>query len=63
MLLLNKNGTNFISDLLYYSSLQCRINIFSSSGDGGKNVELEKILQFNIFVVKFKKKKKFRTKF
>ena len=36
---------------------KCRIDIFSFFCDQGKNVESEKILQFDIFVVKFKKGK------
>ena len=36
---------------------KCRIDIFSFFCGQGKNVELEKILQFDIFVVKFEKGK------
>ena len=36
---------------------KCRIDIFPFFCDQGKNVELEKILQFDIFVVGFKKGK------
>ena len=36
---------------------KCRIDIFSFFCDQGKNVELEKILQFDIFGVKLKKGK------
>ena len=36
---------------------KCQINIFSFFCDQGKNVELEKILQFDIFGVKLKKGK------
>ena len=41
---------------------KCRIDIFSFLCDQGKNIESEKILQFDIFVVKFKKGKNVKLK-